>query len=168
MTIVEPMQLLPFDKCETLRVSADVIRNGELLEFTYDLSGDTSDAVIPPPESPERRDGLWQATCFEAFIAAGKSSYIELNFAPSRQWAAYQFTNYRQGMRDLDIEPPHVRFINNRLVASLNLKAKAGAPLNLTAVIEHGSGARSYWALAHPGGNRPDFHARDCFVAKLP
>ena len=39
--------------------------------------------------------------------------------------------------------------------------------LALSAVIEERTGAKSYWALAHPDG-RPDFHADAGFVAMLP
>ena len=162
------MQLLPFDACDDLRVDADVKRSGNRLEFTYKLSGKTADVVIPLPAPPERTDGLWQATCFEAFVSLGKSSYAELNFAPSGQWAAYRFTNYRQGMRQLDIEAPEIAFDDNMLTAVVEMKAETEVMLNLSAVIERRNGSRSYWALAHPKGNRPDFHTRDCFVAKLP
>jgi hypothetical protein len=82
------MDLLPFDERENLRISADVRRSGRLLEFTYEIGGDTADMVVAPPAPPGRADGLWQATCFEAFIAAGKTTYIGRNFAPSGQWAA--------------------------------------------------------------------------------
>ena len=162
------MQLFPFDHCEDLRIDAGVKRVGDRMEFTYTLSGETDDVVIPPSAQPERSDGLWQATCFEAFISLGKSSYAELNFAPSRQWAAYRFTNYRQGMGELDIPAPEIHFRDNRLTALVEINAEPAAALNLTAVIERRNGVRSYWSLAHPKGNRPDFHIRDCFVGSLP
>jgi hypothetical protein len=38
--------------------------------------------------------------------------------------------------------------------------------LGLSAVIEETSGAKSYWALAHPPG-RPDFHHADGFALML-
>jgi hypothetical protein len=53
------------------------------------------------------------------------------------------------------------------LVAVVELEY-GGSALNLTSVIEHKDGTRSYWALAHPKGDHPDFHTRDCFVASLP
>lgn len=162
------MQLVPFDRCENLALDAEVERVAGGLEFTYRVHGDTADVVVPAATAPERTDGLWQATCFETFVSVGKTSYVELNFAPSGQWAAYRFTNYRQGMRDLDVKPPKIRFADDRLVATIELDAPPGAAMNLAAVIEHRNGTRSYWALAHPKSNRPDFHARDCFVAKLP
>jgi hypothetical protein len=162
------MQLVPFDPCDSLRISADVRRSPGGFDFTYRLEGDTSDVVIPPRALAQRTDGLWQATCFEVFLSVGKTSYLELNFAPSGEWAAYRFTDYRQGMRELEVGAPEIRLADDCLVASIDLEVDPGTALNLTAVIEHKDGARSYWALAHPKSNRPDFHARDCFIAKLP
>lgn len=143
-------------------------RAGDALEFSYLIEGDTADIVIPPPSPPMRTDRLWQATCFEAFVSTGRTSYIELNFAPSGKWAAYSFADYRVGMRALDISPPKISFADNHLVAEVELAAKAGSALSMTAVIERKDGVLSYWALAHPKADRPDFHARDCFVASLP
>jgi hypothetical protein len=40
--------------------------------------------------------------------------------------------------------------------------------LNLSAVIEEKSGAKSYWALDHAPEAAPDFHHPDCFVLQLP
>jgi hypothetical protein len=162
------MQLVSFDQCKDLRVSADARRNGHALEFVFCLEGNTGDIVIPDPSQPRRVSGLWQATCFEAFVATGTASYIELNFAPSGEWAAYYFTKYREGMAELEITPPKINFSERCLTATVELRGHSGAPLNLAAVIEHSSGVRSYWALAHPSTNRPDFHSRDCFAGKLP
>ena len=161
------MELRPFDRSEDLSVAACIRKNGEIFEFSYLLTGDLSDVVIPLQTLPARTDGLWKSTCFEAFIATGPTSYIELNFAPSGQWAAYSFENYRDGMHELDIAAPKICFSENRLIVAVELAAAVGSPLNLTAVIEMRNGAKSYWALAHPAAGRPDFHARDCFVAKL-
>lgn len=162
------MELRPFDQCEDLGLAAGIRKNGDIFEFSYLLTGDLSDVVIPVPSLPMRTDGLWKSTCFEAFIATGGTSYVELNFAPSGQWAAYGFENYREGMHELDIAPPKICFAENRLMVAVELAARPGSALNLSAVIERKDGARSYWALAHPEGNQPDFHARDCFIAKLP
>jgi hypothetical protein len=40
--------------------------------------------------------------------------------------------------------------------------------LGLSAILEEKGGTKSYWALAHPSGDKPDFHAPDCFAASLP
>jgi len=39
--------------------------------------------------------------------------------------------------------------------------------LSLSVVLEETDGTKSYWALAHCS-DKPDFHAPDCFVARLP
>ena len=52
--------------------------------------------VVPPPAEPARVDGLWQATCFEMFLKHDdEDAYREWNFAPSGEWAAYDFESYR-------------------------------------------------------------------------
>ena len=44
----------------------------------------------------------------------GETAYREWNFAPSAQWAAYDFTGYREGMRDAEIaQPPYIRMEDN-------------------------------------------------------
>jgi hypothetical protein len=63
---------------------------------------------LPPAATPERTDGLWEATCFELFLLGPDGGYLEFNFSPSGQWAAYRFDAYRQGMRPLDVARPLV------------------------------------------------------------
>ena len=40
--------------------------------------------------------------------------------------------------------------------------------MGLCAVIEEKDGTKSYWALAHPPGDKPDFHDPACFALELP
>ena len=50
------------------------------------------------PDGPQRRDGLWQHTCFEAFFGVlGSDDYWEFNLAPSGDWNVYRFAGYRAG-----------------------------------------------------------------------
>ena len=45
-----------------------------------------------------RAPELWKTTCFEAFLRAkGEEAYREWNFAPTGNWAAYDFKRYRKG-----------------------------------------------------------------------
>ena len=46
--------------------------------------------------------------------------------------------------------------------------SERAAKLNLAAVIEERDGTKSYWAIAHPPGDRPNFHHPACFAATLP
>lgn len=124
---------------------------------------------LPGPLEPERADGLWQSTCFEAFI--GDGHYSEFNFSPSYQWAAYDFEDYRTGMaaRNLTRDPEIGIDAGEEyfaLEATIDLDGLEGK-LALCAVIEELDGTKSYWALAHPPG-KPDFHHPACFAASLP
>ena len=80
--------------------------NGEAFALTFALTGDLARLRIPAPQPPHRADNLWRHTCFEAFFRyKGEQAYCEFNFAPSGEWAAYAFCNYRDGMslvQDLD------------------------------------------------------------------
>jgi hypothetical protein len=128
--------------------------------------------VIPEAVEPARRDELWKATCFEAFLRIpGADAYREWNFAPSGQWAAYDFSEYRDGRTDADVPPPYVRLEDNliwwALGATIPVDADAIWALGLSAILEEKDGTKSYWALAHPPGDKPDFHHADCFAASL-
>lgn len=129
---------------------------------------------LPVPTPSMRTDGLWRHTCFELFLRAERSGYLEFNFSPSTQWAAYRFDRYRAGMDKLDlVEPPVIEtgrqgssFV---LEATVSLDGVVPRPLvaSLTAVIEESDGTKSYWALRHPPG-KPDFHHPDGFALQLP
>ena len=129
--------------------------------------------VIPHSAEPARADGLWRTTCCEAFLRAGdEAAYREWNFAPSGEWAAYDFAGYRDGMAEAEVRPPYVRFEDNftwwTLGATIAVDAERSWQLGLSAVLEEKDGTKSYWALAHTPGDAPNFHHADCFAAKLP
>jgi hypothetical protein len=144
------------------RLEVEVARAGDELALRYILTGEMSRLAIPAPATPARVDGLWNHTCFEAFVASDGDGYREFNFAPSTEWAAYRFEGYRQGMAPLEgIEPPRIRTVvtADRLETqiALTLPASGRARLGLTAVIEEVGGRTSWWALRHPA-QEPDFH----------
>ena len=95
----------------------------------------------------------------------------------SGQWAAYQFSGYRSGMRVADEITAIPIVLRSRpggctLHASLDQHRFAGLPpdrawrLGLSAVIEDTNGGLSYWALAHAPG-KPDFHHADSFTCEV-
>ena len=107
----------------------------------------------------------------------GMPGYYELNFSPSRQWAIYRFSRYREGMSPTDVTAPpelHVRRFDDRLELEAVIRLpdltalEAGCTLKLalTAVVEDNSGTLSYWALKHAPG-KPDFHHPNGFVLEL-
>src|SRR5262252_10337584 len=125
------------------------------LIFTYVVTGTIGDLAVPSANAGTRTDELWRHTCFEAFIGSAQSvAYYEFNFAPSTQWAAYRFSDYRTDMRvAVEIKAPQItahlspeRYI---LRASLELDQDllsqgSTLRLGLSAVIKEASGQRSY------------------------
>ena len=82
-------------------IEVEVARpRSDSLVLSYIVIGKMSDLRMPPVIPAARSDELWRHTCFEAFLRASSGpEYYEFNFAPSTQWAAYQFSSYRGGMR---------------------------------------------------------------------
>lgn len=148
------------------------------VELSYIVTGQMGSIRMPAAAANARSDGLWRHTCFEAFIhASPNAGYYEFNFSPSGQWAAYQFSSYRSGMRaanEITEVPIKMRSSPDgcALQASLSLDQFRDLPrdrswrLGLSAVIEDATGGISYWALAHPPG-KPDFHHTDSFACEF-
>lgn len=166
----------PCPGVDSLQVSVRQAGDGDL-HLQYILSGDLAHLRIPALLAPAAVDGLWEHTCFEAFIGVqGGSVYHEFNFSPSRQWAAYAFSNYRQRVDWVASHSPCIvttmadrqLTLESRIAAADLPVNSAGKPLQLglTAVAEASDGSKSYWALAHPA-ERPDFHHRDGFALAL-
>lgn len=67
----------------------------------FQLSGPLQQLRIPSQaELAKRRDGLWQSTCFEAFVGVrGQKAYWEINLCPSGHWNVYALADYRQDLR---------------------------------------------------------------------
>lgn len=148
------------------------------LSLRYALAGRIAELAVPAAAPPRRADELWRHTCLEAFLRPEHGdAYWELNFAPSRAWAAYRLSGYREGLAPvaaLDAPRIEVQTTDDRLIltAEIDLSAvpelahDASWRLALSAVIEAADGSKAYWALAHPPG-QPDFHHRDCFALRL-
>ena len=150
----------------------------DLLVLFYRLEGDIDRLQLPTPQRSTHVDGLWQRTCFEAFLRPqGGKNYFECNFSPSSEWALYGFDDYRQGMRTITpAQTPKIlcrrRDAELDVDVDVHLSALAlpqGALLQVaaSAVLQDHSGARCYWALSHPEG-KPDFHHASGFTLTLP
>jgi hypothetical protein len=135
------------------------------LRLRYVLEGDIDRLRIPPRSA----DPLWRHTCCELFLMqAGEKRYREFNFSPSGEWAAYEFSRYREGA-PLAAPDPGIRLRQES--DRLELEAAVDIPegpirVGLSAVIEDREGILSYWALRHAPG-KPDFHHPDAFALEL-
>jgi len=169
----------PSTPCASLgRIDARVrLAHDGALFFTFAASGDASRLLLPEPRPAARVDGLWEHTCFEAFIRARGAAYYELNWSPSNEWAIYRFDDNRRGMTVPDIaRAPTICLTHRAFGIELNatislseipeLLATARLEMALAAVIEERDGRRSYWAVAHPL-SKPDFHHPGGFVLEL-
>jgi len=149
------------------------LSNGRL-DVTFCLRGGIAAVKLPAnTDIPCRRDGLWNETCCELFIAVD-GGYLELNFSPSRDWAAYRFDGYRHGRSQIDGIEVQVEPVA-RLTDELRLHSQARSlgnidllspriKINAAVIVEDDVGRKSYWACCHPAAN-PDFHHGDSFVS---
>ncbi len=144
-----------------------------LLTLEFLLNGDLHKLKLPqqlpaPAHGPTRRNELWQHTCLELFARVGAATrYLEFNFSPSGDWAAYEFDDYRSARRDLEATACTVLAVPQgnslRVHAALTVPSMAARrqavswQLNLAAVVESCDGTLSHWALRHPRA-QPDFH----------
>jgi hypothetical protein len=178
------MNLLPFEGTPSFQIRADASYRDGWLEVVFEMEGDMRGVNWPSRElgveRPMRRDELWRATCFEVFLTAGASDYVEVNLSPSGAWNVYRFDRYREGMRPAELlNPPRIEAseteARRRLAASLDLTllfpevpGALSLRAGLCAVIESSKseGPLSYWALRHAVG-KPDFHHPDSFVLEL-
>ncbi|MGE0098409.1 MAG: DOMON-like domain-containing protein [Hydrogenophaga sp.] len=157
-----------------LSLTAQVHLSDQEWTLRYRLRGATASLRIPPAGPSGPADGLWQHTCFEAFVAAeGAPGYREFNFSPGGSWAAYRFlaervrdpvTDTTQPILQVSTTADHLQLTARLPLTSLPLGH--AWTLGLCAVIEEADGRLSYWALEHPK-ERPDFHHRDSQALRL-
>ena len=157
---------------EGLRITVEIVRTQSALRLIYRLEGPVHQIRWPPATAAVRADDLWRTTCCEAFLQAEPPAYVELNAAPSGAWAAYAFTDEREGRADADVS---VAISTQAAPDALLLEAVVTGPglpwdrpwrAGFTAVIEDAAGEVSYWALNHPK-DRPDFHDPQGFAALI-
>jgi hypothetical protein len=149
----------------------------DILVFQYSLVADMSRVRVPLSGASGRADTLWKHTCFEAFVTARDApGYHEFNFSPSRDWAVYRFSAYREGMSPAEIgRAPEISVRRRDDGLELESVVRIGhlADLDvrhlrvaLAAIIEDDHGKLSYWGLRHPPG-KPDFHHPIGFALEL-
>jgi hypothetical protein len=167
----------PNDVVRALEVRARA-ENPDILVFHYSLAADMSRVRVPPSGSGGPADALWKHTCFEAFVAAADApGYHEFNFSPSRNWAIYRFTAYREGMSRAEMGgAPEISV--RRCDGGLELEAVVllghladlrdarYLRVAMAAVIEDDAGGLSYWGLRHAPG-KPDFHHPNGFALEV-
>lgn len=144
--------------------------------LAFHVAGAMDALLLPGKSGPlviadSATDGLWQSSCFEAFLTEeGAPDYTEFNYAPDGRWACYQFDDYRSLLHEDALAPWSMTVTRTSDHFSLYVEPgifpERGTRLGLSVVIEERDGTKSYWALRHPPG-KPDFHHPDCFHLML-
>jgi hypothetical protein len=144
------------------------------LALGYALHGPLDALCIPTPDRPAPADALWRTTCCELFVAAGDAAYREFNFSPSGQWAACDFSGYRERAPQatraaspvIDTARTNDALRLDVVLPPAALPAAESMRIAVSAVLEANDGGVGWFALAHPPG-KPDFHHRAGFALTL-
>jgi len=163
----------PRPELALIELKGEAIWRGGLLHGRFELRSPESSVRWPRIAlPPARRDGLWQSTCLEAFIAAkGQAHYWEVNLATNGNWNVYALSGYRDNLQpvaEITSLPYTLRRSEGALQMHFQLDLSRWIPadqsleVSLTAVLEHPQRGLSYWAWQH-SGDQPDFHRRDSF-----
>jgi hypothetical protein len=161
----------PAVPCSALRgIEVWVTRTPQGLQILFIFEGEMNRLRIPGTSAPRVAERLWEHTCGEVFVArAGAPGYREFNFSPSGEWAAYEFSAYREG-RPLAVPSREIVVTQDperlELCASVPAQRNEKLLLGLAAVVEDLEGNLSYWALRHAPG-KPDFHHPHAFALEL-
>ena len=151
-------------------VTADITATPEGCDARFRLEGAVDRIVLPEPGPSVRTDDLWKTTCFEIFWQPiGGTYYREFNLSPSGRWAAYDFDDFREGMRDAPIDAIALSTATGSaagtgellLKASIAAELPAPAQVALNAIVEHEDGELQFWALAFAPG-KAEFHSEAC------
>ena len=158
-------------------INTCIDRNQNLLSVKYSLLDNIQDIMIPEQcATPQRKNGLWNETCFEFFIAVRNSArYWEFNLSPAGHWNVYRFDDYRQGMEEetaFDLLPIKVSKQSESFHLSLEIdldpiiRDDEAIQAAMSSIIKTVSNNTMYYALSHPGPE-PDFHNKEGFIVSL-
>lgn len=168
--------LVPYFQNQTanLRVKAELDWTGQnTIQIKFSLIGDISHLTEVDPSKASigaRRDGLWEATCFEAFLSdSTNTQYWELNVNSKGDWNVFHFEDYRKGKRE-ELRSTCQFFGTTQNESQLSLEcawdvselALTDGRLGVTMIANFKNGEKNFFALSHES-DKPDFHNRSSF-----
>src|ERR1043165_8627825 len=129
-----PHQLIrhPDSRCsEVHSITVNAVRAGKpgAMLVSYVVEGAISGIALPERLAQARADELWRHTCFEIFLKPPTGdAYVELNFSPSTQWAAYSFREQRKGRQNIEMPPPAIDIHSGTRFHRVTVFDLSGAP----------------------------------------
>lgn len=126
--------------------------------------------------SLERKIGLWEGTCFEAFLYNKlNGEYIEFNFSGTGFWNAFHFKQRDQELKEYQnlklrkhrfiTSPQHRTFEVQIDLSELPFQVEEGHFLiGITCILVNEDQEKEYFAIKHCQ-EKPDFHDPDSFVS---
>jgi hypothetical protein len=176
----QTFSLVPFGKDHTLpeiEVIGTIARRDPFLSIQFTLLGAIDRVIFPASnDTPQRKDNLWEKTCFEFFLGLKNTpSYWEFNLSPTGDWNIYRFEDYRQGMAEESVytELPFTTEVESDAFSlSLTLDLDDIIPVGrvldvgISAVTQFDDDKIAHWSLKH-SSTTADFHQRVGFSIKL-
>ena len=173
------------EKWSDLGVQADLrLLSQDTFEVLFKWTDTSSDLIFGGESRGGRLMGLWQHTCFEAFIEPvdspafvskdleGSVLYYELNLSTFKGWNLFGFNQPRlpqppTELREAQLVSYDLQHGESGGVLKVVVQV-AGAQWNkvkisLCSVLVSKSRGTSYWSFKH-AGERPDFHRFDSFI----
>jgi hypothetical protein len=168
-------ELKPFgDSLNTVNTTVSV--QGTILEVKYQVKlssfldlWDKEDAVLT------RKIGLWEGTCFEAFIQDSESNeYLEFNFSGTGYWNVFHFLKRDQKLEEylplkltkhrFTTEPKHREFIFSFDLGQMPfIQDCTNLKIGTTCILVNEDQEKEYFAISHHR-EKPDFHDPRSFV----
>lgn len=169
--------LRPFEinsETKEIQLQANLQRDMHLLICEFTLI-DPKNLVVLKSDifGNKRQKGLWKSTCFEIFWKEkDEKKYWEFNLSSDLSWNIFSFDEYRQPQEREDLNFKAINFSKKssspvkfyiEIDLSLSGISVEEIQVGVTAVLEHKTQRKSYWALTHKG-EKPDFHIQESFV----
>jgi hypothetical protein len=163
---------------DNFRINVFHVKGGTVLKIIFELNAGLADLNIPifKPAIAQRKDNLWEHTCFEIFLGQhGMQDYREFNLSPAGDWNVYSFSGYRQGIKPemhFNTLPFDVEIVSDqelKLAVTIDLKILQDysvIDVGLSAVLEQVNGVITWWAIDHQE-DVPDFHAKEGWLKSL-
>jgi hypothetical protein len=74
------------------RVCVGYVFHTGVWKLSFEIFGRIDELNLPAVHALKLGQDLWQASCFELFVANSNHSYREFNFAPDGRYAAADFS----------------------------------------------------------------------------